>query len=101
MSPIPERSDWYRANTSHHCIDNNVFCLYPSERKKTPFSTPVLPKIFRQDYCVISPEKFPQHKASDSLRRERYFKTTKGKTTLRMMLKDYFCVEGKNQIIRK
>lgn len=26
---------------------------------------------------------------SDALRREEYFKTTKGKTTLRMMLKDY------------
>lgn len=26
----------------------------------------------------------------DALRREEYFKTTKGKTTLRMMLKEYF-----------
>lgn len=26
----------------------------------------------------------------DALRREEYFKTTKGKTTLRIMLKDYF-----------
>ena len=27
---------------------------------------------------------------SDALRREEYFKTTKGKTTLKTMLKDYF-----------
>ena len=27
---------------------------------------------------------------SDALRREEYFKTTKGKTTLRVMLKEYF-----------
>ncbi len=27
---------------------------------------------------------------SDALRRERYFKTTKGKTALKIMLKDYF-----------
>jgi len=27
---------------------------------------------------------------SDALRRERYFKTAKGKTALKLMLKDYF-----------
>jgi len=27
---------------------------------------------------------------SDAIRRERYFKTSKGKTTLKIMLKDYF-----------
>lgn len=29
----------------------------------------------------------------DALRREEYFKTTKGKTTLRTMLKEYFSVK--------
>lgn len=33
---------------------------------------------------------------SDALRREHYFKTTKGKVALRMMLKDYFMLSGKN-----
>jgi len=28
---------------------------------------------------------------SDALRRERYFKTAKGKAALKIMLKDYFC----------
>ena len=38
---------------------------------------------------------------SDALRREQYFKTTKGKTALKMMLKDYFDLEGKSQMGRK
>lgn len=38
---------------------------------------------------------------TDALRREKYFKTTKGKTALRMMLKDYFCLAGKDRIVGK
>ena len=31
---------------------------------------------------------------SDALRRERYFKTTKGKVALKMMLRDYFKIKN-------
>ena len=36
-------------------------------------------------------------KRSDAIRREKYFKTTKGKSTLRVMLKDYLSEFQKNK----
>ena len=55
----------------------------PSTRFRRP-----LKLIFYEAYTV----------KSDALRREKYFKTTKGKTTLKMMLKDYFEREDKEPI---
>ncbi len=36
---------------------------------------------------------------SDALRREAYFKTAKGKTTLKMMVKDYMSKQNSQKII--
>ncbi len=47
----------------------------PSTKDRRPFKL-----IFHEAYLT----------KSDALRREHYFKTTKGKTALKIMLKDYF-----------
>lgn len=47
----------------------------PSTKDRRPLNL-----IFYEAYTI----------KNDALRRECYFKTTKGKTTLKMMLKDYF-----------
>ena len=49
--------------------------LVPATKYRRP-----LKLIFYEAYLI----------KSDASRRERYFKTSKGKTTLKIMLKDYF-----------
>ena len=60
-------------------IESRLIRHNSGESASTKFRRP-LKLIFYEAYAV----------KSDALRRERYFKTTKGKATLKIMLKDYF-----------
>ena len=60
-------------------VEARILRHQAGEVPATKFRRP-LKLIFYEAYLV----------EKDALRRERYFKTTKGKATLKMMLKDYF-----------
>ena len=104
MSPIPERSDWYRTK--------DMFYVYVLQSKRDSFlyigsTNNIKSRILRHsEGLVIStrhrrPLNLIFYEAylmkSDAIRREHYFKTTKGKTTLKMMLKGYFS-KSQNEI---
>jgi len=61
-------------------VESRVLRHQAEEVPATKFRRPV-ELIFFEAYMT----------KSDALRRERYFKTAKGKAALKIMLKDYFC----------
>ena len=64
-------------------LDARLSRHHAGEVPSTKFRRP-LNLIFYEGYTV----------KSDALRREQYFKTTKSKTTLKLMLRDYFQMQN-------
>ena len=69
-------------NQFYHGFSSDVFARYEDHKKGQNIST-----ANRGPFDLIHFEAFISK--ADALRRERYFKTTKGKVTLRQMLRDY------------
>ena len=103
MSPVPERSDWYRAKMHYVYIlqsqkDNLLYVGYTTNIKARLLRHNkglVEATRYRRPLALIFCEGFSMRK--DALRRERYFKTAKGKTTLKMMLREYFSVSNEKR----
>lgn len=69
------------------------FTVNITERTKRHHAGEVLSTKYRRPLDLIFYEAYLNK--SDALRREKYFKTTKGKTTLRTMLSEYLKELGK------
>lgn len=74
-------SDNLKQRLQEHCQGKNI-----STRNRRPIEL-----IFYEAF----PNKF------DTLKRERYFKTTKGKVTLRQMLKEYLTNKNRKLVFQK
>ncbi len=76
---LPSQKDLLLYTGFTEDIDQRMKRHNDGEVPSTKFRRP-LKLIFYEAYLL----------KSDAIRREQYFKTTKGKVALRMMLKDYF-----------
>ncbi|MDF1497479.1 MAG: GIY-YIG nuclease family protein [Patescibacteria group bacterium] len=73
------------------CADNKLYIGYTEDLKKRIY-------LHKQGFVKATCPRLPVNlifyeaylNKYDALRREKYFKTTKGKTTIKTMLKEYF-----------
>lgn len=94
---VPERSDWFMAIMKFHYVyvllslkDNKFYIGSTNDLKRRVQEHQQGKNIStskRLPIQLIFYEAYPAK--SDAERRERYFKTNKGKTTLKQMLRDF------------